>query len=374
MLRYCSIISVIFDLMHTTQKLVLVILLVLSSISWGQYTPIINSNRPGASMGAFGVGPGVYQVEWGNAYRSGSFERYANASFGGWGSAVAFRTGLFTESFELIYQLDFQLDQLQFQNRRGTVEGRRSGLKNHSIGFKYVLFDPFRYPEWYKPNLYSWKANQGVRWIDLVPVISFYGGVEIVLDNTYPYATNFKPLFDFGIEKYKPSTFSGTFQFITQNHLGKDWVLTTNWGTRYFGTAYESNFHTIGLTVNLNERWSAFVEEHNTKSKLFSDATISTGIAHLLSRDLQMDMHISRTTKKTPQLFEWAVGFSYRIDKHIDRGEPQEKIIKDSFDYYNRSNFQTERAYLRMLRKREKEDRKIDKEQRRIERKLNRIK
>jgi hypothetical protein len=73
-------------------------------------------------------------------------------------------------------------------------------------------------------------------------------------------------------------------------------------------------------------------------------------------------------------LFEWAVGFSYRIDKHIDRGEPQEKIIKDSFDYYNRSNFQTERAYLRMLRKREKEDRKIDKEQRRIERKLNRIK
>ena len=41
-----------------------------SSILIAQYTDQINSNRPGASIGAFSVGKNVYQSEIGFAYRN----------------------------------------------------------------------------------------------------------------------------------------------------------------------------------------------------------------------------------------------------------------------------------------------------------------
>ena len=257
----------------------MVFMLQLGLLGWSQYTPIINSNRPGASLGAFGVGPGVYQLEYGNAYRKGTFQRLADASFSGLGTTLDFRTGLFLETFELIYQLDIQSDELQFQKRLGLTKGRRSGMKNHSIGMKYLLFDPFRNTKWYKPNLYSWKANQGIRWVELIPAIAVYGGSEVALEDSYPYGETFKPLFDFAFERYKQPMFTATFQVITQNHLASDWVLITNWGVRHYGSKYPSRFHAISLTVNLNDRWSAYGEEWTTKRGLFSDVSSSTGMA-----------------------------------------------------------------------------------------------
>lgn len=372
--HYCSSISVIFDLMQFSQRFLIVSLLLISLQSWSQYTPIINSNRPGASMGAFGVGPGVYQVEWGIAYRNGTFQKLADASYSGLGTTIHLRTGLFLETFELIYQLDFQSDELQFQNRSGLKNGRRAGLKNNSIGVKHMLFDPFRNTKWYKPNLYSWKANQGIRWIELIPAIAVYGGSEVVFEDSFPYTESFKPLFDFAFEQYKQPMFTGTFQLITQNHLASHWVLVTNWGMRYFGSKYPSRFHAISLTVNLNDRWSAFVEEFATKSALFSDVSISTGMAYLLGKNLQIDIHASRTLKETPMLLEAGLGLSYRLDRHIDKGQPHDRKLQKSIQYNNKTFRRSERKSARMLRKNNKQSKKLNKEQRRIERKLKRIK
>ena len=352
----------------------MVFMLQLGLLGWSQYTPIINSNRPGASLGAFGVGPGVYQLEYGNAYRKGTFQRLADASFSGLGTTLDFRTGLFLETFELIYQLDIQSDELQFQKRLGLTKGRRSGMKNHSIGMKYLLFDPFRNTKWYKPNLYSWKANQGIRWVELIPAIAVYGGSEVALEDSYPYGETFKPLFDFAFERYKQPMFTGTFQLITQNHLASHWVVITNWGIRYFGSDYPSRFHAVSLTVNLNDRWSAYVEEFTTKSTLNSDVKISTGMAYLLSSYLQIDIHASQTLKETPMLFEAGLGFSYRIDRHIDRGQPHDRILQKTIRYNDQTFRKSERRSARMLRKNNKQSKKLDKEQRRIERKLKRIK
>lgn len=325
-------------------------------------------------MGAFGVGPGVYQLEFGHTYRKGTFQRLADASFSGLGTTVGFRTGLFMEAFELIYQLDVQLDELQFQKRSGLIKSRRSGLKNQTIGIKYMLFDPFRNTKWYKPNLYSWKANQGIRWIELIPAIALYSGSEVVFEDSYPYADPFKPLFDFAFERYKQPMFTATFQVITQNHLASDWVLITNWGVRHYGSKYPSRFHAISLTVNLNDRWSAYVEEFTTKSVLFSDVSISTGMAYLLNKNLQIDIHASRTLKETPMLFEAGLGFSYRLDRHIDKGQPHDRMLQKSINYNNQTFRRSERRSTRLLRKNNKQSKKIDKEQRRIERKLKRIK
>ena len=372
--HYRSSISAIFDLMQSMRSILLALALSFGMTGWSQYTPIINSNRPGASMGAFGVGPGVYQIEWGNTYRNGTFERLADASYSGVGTSLALRTGLFQETFELIYQLDFQADELRYQNRSGTLNGRRGGFKGHSIGVKYLLFDPFRNTKWYKPNLYSWKANQGIRWIELIPAIAVYGGSEVSFENSFPYAEPFKPLFDLGFEEYQQPMFSGSFKLITQNHLASHWVLVTNWGIRYFGSKYPSRFHAISLTVNLNERWSAYVEELTSQSTLFSDVSISTGMAYLLRKNLQIDIHASRTLKETPMLLEAGLGLSYRLDRHIDKGQPHDRKLQKSINYNNKTFRRSERRSARMLRKNNKQSNKLDKEQRRIERKLKRIK
>ena len=45
-------------------------------ISYGQYTDQINSNRPGASIGAFSVGKNVVQFEGGTELRSYKHRSY----------------------------------------------------------------------------------------------------------------------------------------------------------------------------------------------------------------------------------------------------------------------------------------------------------
>ena len=45
-------------------------------ISYGQYTDQINSNRPGASVGAFSVGKNVIQFEGGTEFRAYEHRSY----------------------------------------------------------------------------------------------------------------------------------------------------------------------------------------------------------------------------------------------------------------------------------------------------------
>ncbi|MBF11158.1 MAG: hypothetical protein CMC63_02910, partial [Flavobacteriaceae bacterium] len=55
-------------------------------ISFGinaQYTDQINSNRPGASIGAFSVGKNVIQSELGFSFRHYTHNGYNNSTFGG---------------------------------------------------------------------------------------------------------------------------------------------------------------------------------------------------------------------------------------------------------------------------------------------------
>ena len=48
-------------------------------ISYGQYTDQINSNRPGASIGAFSVGKNVVQFEGGTELRTYEHRSYNNS-------------------------------------------------------------------------------------------------------------------------------------------------------------------------------------------------------------------------------------------------------------------------------------------------------
>ena len=55
---------------------------------------------------------------------------------------------------------------------------KESNFTTNTIGAKYLFFDPYRKRQIEKPNLYSWKANNGFKWKDLIPAISVYAGAN----------------------------------------------------------------------------------------------------------------------------------------------------------------------------------------------------
>src|SRR6056300_1720131 len=66
-----------------------------------QYTDQINSNRPGASIGAFAVGKNVVQAETGFAFRNYSHSGYNNSTFNGMFGFLSVRWGFLSERLEL---------------------------------------------------------------------------------------------------------------------------------------------------------------------------------------------------------------------------------------------------------------------------------
>ena len=72
-----------------------------SSILIAQYTDQINSNRPGASIGAFSVGKNVYQSELGFAYRNYAHSGYNNSTFDAAVGFLSIRLGFLSENLEL---------------------------------------------------------------------------------------------------------------------------------------------------------------------------------------------------------------------------------------------------------------------------------
>ncbi len=106
--------------------------LLVSSVVSSQYTPIINSNRPGFTQGAFSVGPGVYQLEFGASYRQDRFASLADAKSTGAGLTLDLRTGLILQNLELIYRVDYQSDQISFNNASGRLTYNRAGTKKNT--------------------------------------------------------------------------------------------------------------------------------------------------------------------------------------------------------------------------------------------------
>ena len=62
-------------------RLTILLIFTISFSLKAQYTDQINSNRPGASMGAFAVGKDVIQAEAGFAIRNATHAGYNNSTF-----------------------------------------------------------------------------------------------------------------------------------------------------------------------------------------------------------------------------------------------------------------------------------------------------
>ena len=274
-----------------------------------QYTDVINSNRPGLSVSAYAVGHNVIQLEAGPFYQQ-SDHSLLNTQSNIWGGEFSLRYGLLFEQLEINWEGTYQNQNITYSDL-GTSANLTDFSRNR-IGLKYLIYDRYKNPDRNKPNLYSWKANYGFKWKNLIPSVAVYGGATFNLGDNPFYVGD--------------PTVSYRGMIATQSRLTPRFVLITN-------IAYDrisSDFPELSYLVSLSHafrdpKWSVFVENQGIQSDRYSDVLIRGGVVHLLQDNLQADIGMGASFKNTPSSVFISAGASYRIDFHQDKA----KAIED---------------------------------------------
>jgi hypothetical protein len=265
-----------------------------STTIFSQHTDVINSNRPGQSMGAFAVGKTVIQLETGLNYLS---EKHSLLDYDakGFGLDLDIRYGFLREQLETTLQIEYQKDEFTSPEENKS----RVGLKNTTIGAKYLVYDPFKYYE-EKVNLYSWKANRKFKWRQLIPAVSVFGGLNL----------NFNS--NFVSNNLEMENLSYKAMLITQNHFTNGFVLVTNIYADRITSKFQSLEYIVTLTKGFNDQWSGFLENRAIKGDYYSDVLFRFGAAYLMNENLQFDASFTKNYKGTPAITYGGIGLSWR--------------------------------------------------------------
>ena len=316
-------------------KRLILFFLCFPSLINSQYTDQINSNRPGASVGAFSVGKNVIQSELGFSFRKFTHSGYNNSTFDGGIGFLSLRWGFISEKLELL--LDSKYLRGSLVSKLYTIDQKsvKQGFLGNFIGFKYLLFDPFRKEK--ETNVYSWKANNGFKLREMIPAVSLTLGTNINFEKNNPFPYNnifgnlYRPIFFQNLE-IKPDQepffhFGGTIA--TQSHFLGTWVFVTNFNYSRYLTKYPEMSYILTLTHTLDSYWSVYIENQAFKSDLFQDFIFRFGTAYLLSNDIQLEATFGASTKNTPSSILANIGVSYRLDFHKDFISAEEKQEKE---------------------------------------------
>lgn len=310
--------------MFTPKSMFLFFALLTTTLNYGQFTDVINSNRPGESMGGFSVGKTVFQAELG-FYGIKEKHELLDYEANGFGSEFSLRYGAFLEQLEFNLDLQYQRDEYKSDLNNTT----RSGLKQTTIGAKYLFYDPNKNYET-KPNLLSWKANHKFSFRNLIPAVGFYAGANINIgDNPFSFPNE---------PKISPKA-----MVITQNQFGKQ-VLVINIIADKIATDYFSYGYIITLTRGFSPKWSGFLENQGIKGDFYSDGIFRGGAAFLIKQNIQIDASLGANYKNTPSLLFGGIGLSWRFDKNYNEvmlrapGEKKgkEEKAKDKKDKKNK--------------------------------------
>ncbi|MES2811581.1 MAG: transporter [Bacteroidota bacterium] len=325
--------------MKLLKSLFFIGILSFSASNYAQFTDQINSNRPGNSAGAFSVGKKVFQLEGGLNYINESHS-IANYDASGFGLDFAARYGVWKEQLEVTLDAQFQMDKYS----SGTFETNRSGLRQTTLGAKYLVYDPFKKGE-EKPNIHSWKANYKFKWKQFIPAVAVYVGANYTMEN------------DFSIPG--ESVLSPKAAVIAQNHFGTKWVLVTNLIADKIGSVASNYSYILTLTYGINEKWSAMLENRGIKGDYYSDGIFTLGATHLLKDNLQVDVSINKSIKDTPSIFYGGIGCSWRFDKkHKDPKIEDGKEVKEEKKTKSKSGQLSEEELQKAAEKAEKKRKK----------------
>jgi len=277
------------------------LLVMITTSTFAQYTETINSNRPGQSQGAFAVGTNVLQLETGPYF--GNDEHLGlGTDTDIWGIDYELRYGLLFERLELNLSGAFENQDITRSFLGVDGESNRRNFKSNTIGAKYLVFDPYVSLAEDKPNLYSWKANQRFRWKTLIPAVSIYVGANFSFgDNPY--------LFE-GEGKFSPKA-----AIITQNNWGR-WVLVLNFIADKLTEDFRSYVGIATMTHAVTPNFAVFGEYQAIKGDIYADDLLRAGGAYLIGENLQFDVSGLINFKDTPSRWQVAAGISYRLDLH----------------------------------------------------------
>ncbi|WP_298896107.1 transporter [uncultured Psychroserpens sp.] len=291
--------------MNLAKKALLFTTLLITQLTFSQYTEVINSNRPGVSRSAFSVGTNVAQIEVG-PYILKEEHTPLQYEVSGFGADFSLRYGLLFEQLEINLEGTYQND--TFTDNRSTIatEDKRSNFKNFTFGAKYLVYDPYKNAEEDKPNLYSYHANRSFKWKSLIPAVAVYAGANFDSKNN-PYTAP-------GVEGFSPK-----IMVATQNNFSGGWVLVLNLIKDRIGTDYSDFQYIITLTHSFSPQWVIFGEAQGIQSDFYADNLFRFGGAYLWSKDFQLDTALTFNTKDTPSVFSVNFGMSYRFDFHKDK-------------------------------------------------------
>lgn len=270
-----------------------------------QYTELINTNRPGASQGAFSVGRDVLQLE-GGLYYGEEQHKITELEMKAYGLQYEVRYGIFVEQLELNLSGDFLNSDQAYLYGNTRISSSLRNFKHNAVGVKYLLYDPNKRRMREGPNLYSWRANHTFQWWWLVPAVSVYAGTNITFGNRpagYPF---------FG-EQINPIT--SRVVLITQHNWGGT-AFVTNFEFDRLETDHKRYSGIFTLTQTLGQRISFFAEYQFIKDDFYSDDIFRLGGAYLFSRDFQLDAYGMHNTKDTPDRWQVGIGAAYRFDFH----------------------------------------------------------
>ena len=274
-----------------------------------QYTDELNSNRPGASQGAFSVGTKVLQFETGFSLgkeEHSLLETETNAfSFD-----YSVRYGFWKEELEVSLMGAFQSNSITDLKGSSPYEYKVSNFKSNTLGVKYLFYDPYKKMELEGPNVYSWRANNRFQWRDLIPAISLYAGANFdMADNSLTP----DPIIDTPEDE---GSISPKVVLSTQNNWIGGFVFVTNIIVDRITTDDPYYSYILTLTHTPTDWFSVFVENQGIKSDFYADQLFRGGAAVLINENFQIDGSVLLSFKDTPSRFYGRVGVSYRFDMH----------------------------------------------------------
>lgn len=299
------------------RKLSLSLLLIISFIgcnTYSQYTDVINSNRPGESFGAYSVGNTIFQIEGGLSYireKQKSSDIKAKGLF----SDLDIRYGFWREELEFVAELQYQNDRYRVPDIPST---RRNFMKTTTLGFKYLVYDPFKGFE-EEEDLYSWKEKNRFKWRQFIPAVAVYAGFNMNSSNN-PYVPQ------------DQSTWTPRAMIALQNHFSGGWVFVTNLMINHISSEHQTLGGILTTTKSFNARWSGFVEIQGYSSDYYKDLVFRGGAAYLYNENLQFDASIGKNFSNSTDVIYGGIGVSWRFtlnyqDLRIYKTEEAEEDI-----------------------------------------------
>lgn len=255
--------------------LLIVQLLVVHGVVYAQFYETIRSARPGQSIGASTVGKNIFQIQSGIDFFGAKNSDY-DLKTNGFLTNTGLRYGL-TDMFEVGAYFEYKNE----STTSNDVTTSYSGLSNLVVGLRHQI-----------------SSGEGLK-----PSIGFQFRLRLPLMS----------------EHYQIDNLAPSFVFVTSQQLSKSLTLITNLGGSWNGMdATPTGLYTVNLSCAFTDTFGAFIENYGSVTQGTFDTRMDTGVAWLVTPNLQLDLLGGYGSNHGLQDFFVSTGFSWRThrEKH----------------------------------------------------------